>query len=257
MKMPLLAGRDFNETDTYPDRRDRQSAVRRQILPEPGSDRPDSSGGRADRKGERYGIVGRHGRRALSRHARGDSAGRLRAVPRRPIRRDGCRRGAPRSSCGRPASIRWRSRHNCAARCNSRDQFRAGTIQHAAGAQRRLHGARAAARDAGDVLRDGRARCSRRSSTAYGVSTTRWRSGAVKLASASRSARAGDIARRVTLRIFSMVVTGAAAGLALGLIGERYRRAADLPGEGERSGDAGAAVGDDPDRRPAGLRSCR
>jgi putative ABC transport system permease protein len=35
-------------------------------------------------------------------------------------------------------------------------------------------------------------------------------------------ARAGDIARRVTLRIFSMVVLGAAAGLALGLIGERY-----------------------------------
>ena len=35
-------------------------------------------------------------------------------------------------------------------------------------------------------------------------------------------ARAGDIARRVTLRIFSMVLTGAAAGLALGLIGERY-----------------------------------
>jgi predicted permease len=35
-------------------------------------------------------------------------------------------------------------------------------------------------------------------------------------------ARAGDIARRVTLRIFSMVVTGAAAGLALGLIAQRY-----------------------------------
>jgi predicted permease len=35
-------------------------------------------------------------------------------------------------------------------------------------------------------------------------------------------ARAGDIARRVTLRIFAMVLTGAAAGLALGLIGERY-----------------------------------
>jgi putative ABC transport system permease protein len=35
-------------------------------------------------------------------------------------------------------------------------------------------------------------------------------------------ARATDIARRVTLRIFSMVLTGAAAGLALGLIGERY-----------------------------------
>lgn len=35
-------------------------------------------------------------------------------------------------------------------------------------------------------------------------------------------ARAGDIARRVTLRIFATVVTGAAAGLALGLIGQRY-----------------------------------
>ena len=35
-------------------------------------------------------------------------------------------------------------------------------------------------------------------------------------------ARAGDVAGRVTLRIFSMVVTGAAAGLALGLIGQRY-----------------------------------
>jgi predicted permease len=35
-------------------------------------------------------------------------------------------------------------------------------------------------------------------------------------------ARAGDITRRVTLRIFSMVLTGAAAGLALGLVGERY-----------------------------------
>ena len=35
-------------------------------------------------------------------------------------------------------------------------------------------------------------------------------------------ARAGDIAGRVTLRILSMVVMGAAAGLALGLIGQRY-----------------------------------
>jgi putative ABC transport system permease protein len=35
-------------------------------------------------------------------------------------------------------------------------------------------------------------------------------------------ARAGDIAGRVTLRIFSMVLTGAAAGLALGLVGQRY-----------------------------------
>jgi predicted permease len=35
-------------------------------------------------------------------------------------------------------------------------------------------------------------------------------------------ARAGDIARRVTLRIFAMVLTGAVGGLALGLIGERY-----------------------------------
>ena len=35
-------------------------------------------------------------------------------------------------------------------------------------------------------------------------------------------AQAGDIARRVTLRLFAMVLTGAAAGLALGLIGERY-----------------------------------
>jgi predicted permease len=35
-------------------------------------------------------------------------------------------------------------------------------------------------------------------------------------------ARASDIAGRVTLRIFSMVLTGAAAGLTLGLLGQRY-----------------------------------
>ena len=55
-------------------------------------------------------------------------------------------------------------------------------------------------------------------------------------------AQAGDIARRVTADVFSMVLVGALAGLALGMASVRYIESLLYQVKADRSGDAGASV---------------
>ena len=58
-------------------------------------------------------------------------------------------------------------------------------------------------------------------------------------------AQAGDIARRVTPDVFSMVLSGAFAGLALGMASARYIEVAALSGEGHRPGACSRCRADD------------
>lgn len=222
MKIPLLAGRDFNETDTYPavaivNQRFVDEYFKNQNPIGRSFERP-----RGDRKVERYRIVGvtanaryRGMRDAITPVAyvpftSTDSKGLLAPKTRGTF--------IVRTTGADPLAIAPLLRREVT---RARSEFRVGTIR----TQQALNDAYTVRERLLAMLAMffGAVALALAGVGLYGVLDysvlQRRREIGIRLA---LGARAGDIARRVTLRIFSMVLTGAAAGLALGLIGERY-----------------------------------